>query len=521
MDFLRQLYEQLASIWKSLNLQQRILVGVGFAVALIGLLSLSLWQTAPDYQVLFANLQPSDAAEVIEQLKSINVPYKLGKDGTTVLISERRVAETRLTLAQEGLPRGGGVGYEIFDRSRLGITSFEQRVNLKRATEGELARTINQLNEVQWSRVQIVQPEERLFTGQQGEPTASVFLNLLPGRTLGRKQVRAIQHLVANSIESMKPENIMIVDQHANPLAIPAMAELQSTELSASQFELRLRVEQHFQRKLQNMFDRIVGSGKAIVSVSVDLDFDKIERTEETFDPDGAVVRSEERQKESSTTPSRQAEGIAGISANLPTVTPLATASVGGPKRDSSSSVINYEISKTIAHIIKSPSNIKSVSVSAVVDGTYKQITDAEGNITREYVPRSDDEMDKYKRMMLAALGNPTTRTAEVINVPMDATSAEWERLDAVKTRERRDLYLTVGKGVTTVIILVFIFLLVRYILRHVLPERPLPSEEGIGVRLDQVVDEKVDSMAEVKEMAHDRPDDIAALIKVWIKEEE
>ena len=520
MDFLRQLYEQLVNIWKSLNIQQRILVGVGFAIALTGLLSLTLWQTTPQYNVLFANLQQRDAGEIVTKLKSLGVPYKLADDGGAILIPGKRVAETRLALAQEGLPRGGGVGYEIFDRTRLGITSFEQKVNFKRATEGELARTINQLAEVQWSRVQIVMVEDRLFMEQQQDPTASIFLNMVPGRALNRNQIRAIQHLVANSVEGLKPNNITILDQYANPLTTGGTPELVSTELSTSQFELRSRVERHFQGKLQSMFDRIVGAGKSVVNVSVDLDFDRIEKTEERYDPDSAVVRSEQRQKESTTTPSGRPEGIAGVSANLPTMAPLATTSIAGPQRESSSTITNYEISKTIEHIIKSPSSIKSISVSVVVDGSYKLITGPDGKSTREYVPRSEEEIEKYRRLVLAAVGNPTARNAEIINVPLDASAVEWERQAVAKVSERRDLYFAITKGAATIAVLLFIFLLVRYILRQVLPVLVLP-EKRAGERRGVAAKEEFDVIVEVKEMAEERPDDLASLIKVWVKEEE
>jgi flagellar M-ring protein FliF len=524
MDFLRQLYEQLANIWKSLNLQKRIIVGGVFAAALIGLLILSFVGTAPDYTVLFANLQPTDAGEVIEQLESANIPYRLGDDGSTVLIPDNRVAETRLKLAQEGLPRGGGVGYEIFDRSRLGITSFEQKVNLKRATEGELARTINQLNEVQWSRVQIVIPEDRLFTEQQLEPTASVFLNLETGSRLSPKQVQAIQHLIASSIEGMEPDNVTILDQHANALTITSAAELQATELSASQFQLRSHVEKHFQKKVQNMFDRIVGKNRSVVSVSVDLDFDKIEKTEEKYDPDGAVVRSEERQKESTTAPAGGPEGVAGISANLPTAVPLSTASIGGPQKESSSTITNFEISKTIAHIIKSPSTIKAISVSVVVDGTYELVTDKDGESRREYTPRSEEEIEKYKRLVLASLGNPATRIAEVINVPLDASVADFERIDAAKVRAEQERYYQIGKLVATAIIALVVILMLRHVFTRVYVERMmLPEEEELAarIRMEEAAEREVDTMAEVKELAVDRPDDLASLIKVWVKEEE
>ncbi len=521
MDFLRQLYEQLAAIWKALSPQQRLFVGLGFALTLIALLLLTFVQATPQYDVLFASLQHRDAGEVVEKLKSIGVPYKLSDDGTKILVPTRQIAETRLVLAQEGLPRGGGVGYEIFDRTRLGATSFEQKVNLKRAIEGELARTINQLAEVQWSRVQIAMPEERLFTEQQEEAKASVFLNTYPGQSLEKRQIQAIQHLVAHSVEGLRPANITILDQYANPLALPSGPYMDNAELSSSQFELRSQVERHFQGKIQRMFDRVLGPGKSIVSVSVDLDFDRIERTEEKYDPDSTVVRSEERQRESTVSPSGGVGGVAGISANLPTVEPLAsTALVGGPKRDSSSSITNYEISKTIEHIIKSPSSIKSVSVSVVVDGSYKKVTAPDGTVTKEYVPRTEDEMSKYRRMVLAALGNPTTRTAEVINVPLEAP-AELGYVVAAEEREMRDFYLMLGKGILTIILLAVLFLVIRYVLRRALPLPPLYRREVLGERVDLLAKEEVDPLTEVRRMLDDRPDVLASLIKTWVKEED
>jgi flagellar M-ring protein FliF len=517
MDFLRQLYQQFLTIWRSLSLQQKILVSVGFAVAFVGLLSIALWQTTPEYTVLFSNLQERDAAEIVESLRESGVPYKLSNGGATILVPSNRVAETRLTLAQEGLPKGGGVGYEIFDRTRLGITGFEQRVNLKRAMEGELSRTINQLAEVRWSRVQIVMPEERLFTEEQEQPTASVFLNLEPGRTLDRRQIQGIQHLVASSVEGLRPEKITILDQNANPLAMPTEPIMAATDLSASQFDLRSKVERYFHNKIKGMFDRIVGPGKSVVSVSVDLDFDKIERTEERYDPDSAVVRSEQRQRETTSTPTTQAEGIAGVSANLPTAAPL-TQTAYGTQRQSSSSITNFEISKTIEHIIESPSSIKEVSVAVVVDGTYREVTAPDGETRREYTPRSEEELEKYRRMVMAAVGgNPTARNVEVINVPMEAPLEEMEEAPVEVGRE---LYLEIAKGVVTVVILLFVFLLVRYILRRValaMPSR-LP-EEGIGGRIDLVAKETADMTGEVKSMVRKKPEDAASLIKVWLKE--
>ncbi len=523
MDFLRQLYEQFVKFWKSLSNQQRIYIILGFSSVFIGLFLLSVLRTAPEYGVLYSNLQQRDAGEVVEQLKTTGIPYDLSKDGSTITVPVERVAETRLTLAQEGLPRGGGVGYEIFDRSRLGVTSFEQKVNLKRATEGELARTINQLNEVLWSRVQIVTPEERLFTERQQEPTASIFLNLAPNRTLQPKQIKAIQHLIARSVEGLNPENITILDQSANNLGLVEEADVATTDLSAAQFGLRSQVERHVHKKLEAMFDRIAGVGNFAISVSVDLDFDSIERTEERYDPDSATVRSEQRQKESTTGITGEPEGVTGVSANLPSVAPLIRASLSQPRRDASSSTTNFEISKTIEHIIRSPSDIKNISVAVVIDGLHKKVTRPDGTTLVEYVPRSEEELEKYRRMVLAAVGNPVARDVEVVNVPLSSSVAEMEReaAEATQMNKNRRFYATVGVIAAIIGLLLFIFFLIRYLLeRGILRIAPAPRPEAEEEeRIDLVTREE--ELEGVRDMLEQSPEDVVALLKAWMKEEE
>lgn len=523
MDFLRQLSEQFAKFWKPLSLPQRIFILVGFSIAFVGLLLLTVLRTAPEHRVLYSDLQEQDAGEVVEQLKTMGVPYDLSSDGSTITVPADRVAETRLTLAQEGLPRGGRVGYEIFDRSRIGVTSFEQKVNLKRATEGELARTINQLNEVRWSRVQIVTPEERLFTERQQEPTASVFLNLVPNRTLNPKQVKAIQHLIAHSVEGLNPRNITILDQSANNLAMVEEFDITTADLSAAQFELRSRVERHFHRKLGAMFDRIAGVGKYAISVSVDLDFDSIERTEERYDPDSATVRSEQRQKESSTTGiTGEPEGITGISANLPSAAPVLRASLSQPRRESSSSITNFEISKTIEHIIKSPSDIKNISVAVVIDGLRKEVTKPDGTTVVEYVPRTEEELEKYRRMVLAAVGNPAARDVEVINVPLSDVIPEMERVpEAARLiyKERR-INTTVVAIAAIIGLLLFVFFLIRYLLERGILRIPtaLRPEKGDEERIDLITREE--DLEGVKSLLEKSPEDVVAMLKAWMKEE-
>ncbi len=520
MEFFRQLYQQLVRVWNSLSLQQRVVVGLGFVFVLAALIYIVLFQTAPRYDTLFSNLQQSDAGEIAAKLKDMGIPFKPAADGSSISIPATRVAETRLLLAQEGLPRGGGVGYEIFNQTHLGVTSFEQRINLKRAMEGELARTINQLKEVQWSRVQLAMPEERLFTDEQQEPTASVFLEVAPGGTLDRRQIKSIQHLVASAVEGMAPQSVTILDQYANLLTAPNDPSMSSAELSSTQFEMRSRVEKYFHDKLQAMFDRILGPGNSVVSVSVELDFDQIERTEEKYDPDSVAVRSEQRQKEK--TNAAGAQGVAGISSNLPGEPPLA-GGAGGPLKEASLSITNYEISKTVDHIIKSQSSIKGISVAVVVDGAYNQSKGPDGIVTAEYTPRSEDELDKYKRMVVAAVGNPVAKNIEVINVPLSTAGAEKERELAVaaEKEEKRDMYFSLAKSAITIIALLLLFLLVRSVVKRVLPALP-PSQpkQEVGAHLDMMTLEEGDFTSDIRELVERKPEEAASLVKIWLREQ-
>jgi flagellar M-ring protein FliF len=520
MTFPRQLYQQSLGLWKSLNLQQRLVLLLGSAVVLGGLLYLIIFQTTLRYDTLFSNLQTADAGEVAAKLKEMSVPFKTSGEGTTISVPAARVAETRLLLAEEGLPRGGG-GYEIFNQPRLGITRFEQWVNLKRSIEGELARTIDQLKEVQWSRVQIAMPEEHSLPEQEQKPTASVFLEFAPGFSLERRQIGGIQHLVASSIEGLSPENVTILDQYANLLSMPVEESLASSEISASQFEVRSRVEKYFHDKLQNMFDRVVGPGNSVVSVSVELDFDQIERTEEKYDPDTVVVRSVQRQKEQ-TSLAVQAEGVEGTTSDA-TDSVSATGMAGGPLKETSYSITNYEISKTVDHIIKSQSSIKGVSVAVAVGGLYNQVKQPDGVITNEYAPRSEEDLQKYQRMILAAVGNPATKSIEVINVPLSTAEAEKEPEPAVAPREEetRNIYFLIWKTAITVVALFLLFLLIRTVVRRLLPTLPPePTKAEFGGDGDVIAAEEADFIREVKEIVENEPEEAALLFKVWLNEQ-
>ncbi|OGP95166.1 MAG: flagellar M-ring protein FliF, partial [Deltaproteobacteria bacterium RBG_19FT_COMBO_56_10] len=246
---------------------------------------------------LYAQLSPEDSGAVIEKLKEKKVPYKV--DGSSISVPADKVYETRMELAGEGLPQGGGVGFEIFDKTAFGVTDFVQKVNYKRALQGELSRTITQIKEIDTARVHLALPEKGVFLDEQKKARASVIVKLKPGRQLTQGQVSSIVHLVANSTDNLKPEDVAVVDTAGKMWTREADQDA-GMMLSATQLEYKKSLEKDYEHRVQSMLEKAVGMNNVVARVSADVDTRHVERTEERYDPDGQVVRSEQRNKESS-----------------------------------------------------------------------------------------------------------------------------------------------------------------------------------------------------------------------------
>ena len=266
-----------------------------------------------DYRVLFSNLTSEDASNIVTKLKEKKVSYQLSPSEDTISVPSGQVSELRLELAAAGLPRGGGVGFEIFDNKTFGATEFEQQLNYRRALQGELSRTINSLDEIQQCRVHIVLPKESLFIEQQKKPTASVTVKLKAGRKLKESQIDGIGHLVASSVEGLNSDDVMIVDNQGNILS-KKQGDSKLARLSSSQSEYQRNLEKDMGNQIQTLLENVVGHGKAVVRVKADLDFRVMERTEEIYDPESPVIRSTQKQVDKSVgpaSPSNKASGSA------------------------------------------------------------------------------------------------------------------------------------------------------------------------------------------------------------------
>ena len=442
-----------------------LLAGIG--VAVIGLSFIE----REEYQPLFAGLTTEDASTVVARLKEQKIPYKLGANGTTVLVPKERASEVRLLLASaNAMPGGGGVGLELFDKTSYGMTEFMQTVNYKRAIQGELTRTINQMPEVKACRIHIAIPEKTLFTEKEQEVTASVFLKLKPGRELSREQVAGVVQLVAGSIEGLKPGNVVVVDSSGRVLHKSGDGG-SGLVVSGQQYELQKSVEKKIEESVQSMLQTVLMNSRSIVRASVDLNLRKVEKVEEEYAPDKKVVTQEKKSRERSINSKPKAGGVAGAAANL-----AAAASktqkheAGNPKHEEQSSVsemeredvqTGYEVSKSVRKIVEPFGDIKRMSLAVLVDGKYEKTPGKSGEALR-YIPRSQQELNNIRNVAARAAGLNEERgdKIEVINMPFEVEIVPEEK--TFLKPENKELALNLGKYAfyLVIVLCVFFFLL-------------------------------------------------------------
>lgn len=402
------IFDQVKSVWQRLRMPQRLAI-IGAVVVAIGIvITLIATTSSPTMHVLFSDLDPKDAAAIVEKLKEQNIPYELSDGGTAIRVPQSQVYELRLALAREGLPAGSTVGYEIFDRTNLGMSDFVQKLNHKRALEGELQKTIASFDEVQKVRVMIVLPEKALFEKDQKKPTASVLLHLKNGRSLSKLNIEGIQNLVASSVEGLSPADVTVVDQHGQILSQAPRDNSTLAGLTATQYEQQQKVESYLTSRVQSLLDGVLGPGNSAVRVSVELDFTQREQTRENFDPDGQVVRSEERIAEA-----RRSQD----SLDYPAV---------NSESNATKVRTNYEISRTVERIVGGVGTIKRISASVLVNGITK-IVEQDGKKVAQYTPRSSEELQKLTQIVRNAIGYDPERNDQVsvVNLPFDTTLLE------------------------------------------------------------------------------------------------
>ncbi len=388
---------------------------------------ISMRITTPEMKLLYTDLSSIDSGAVAAKLEESQIPYEISSDGSRILVPSDEVGRSRMLLADAGLPNGGSMGYELFDKqSGFGTTNFVQNINQVRALEGELARTIGSLNNIRSARVHIVLPQRQKFSREKRPPSASVVLGINSGSVVDKQQIISVQSLIASAVPGLKSKNVSVVDSNGNLLAKGGADEEGLESLKTE--DLRKNYEIRLQNKIEEQVSRIVGYGKVTAIVTAEMDFDRISTNEELYSPEGQVVRSTQTTQENSTEREPISDNVS-VGNNLPGIGgDLLASQAPNAENNRNEEVTNYEISKTIRSTIRQTGRIERLYVSVLIDGKY--ITDEEGK--KKYEPRPEAEMDKITSLVRTAIGFNEDRgdALEVVNLQFASFESEEEIID-------------------------------------------------------------------------------------------
>ncbi len=530
---------------------------VAGAAAIAVIIALVLWAKTPDYKVLYSNLADQDGGAIVTQLTQMNVPYRFSDNGSAIEVPADKVYDLRLRLAQQGLPKGGAVGFELLDQEKFGISQFSEQVNYQRALEGELARTIETLGPVKNARVHLAMPKPSLFVREQKSPSASVTLSLEPGRALDEGQISAVVHMVSSAVAGLPPGNVTLVDQGGHLLT---QSNTAGRDLNDAQLKYAMDVESRFQRRIESILAPIVGSGNVHAQVTAQIDFANKEKTEEQYrpnsDPSQAAVRSRQL-NQSEQVNGRNPGGVPGALSNQPAPpnnAPIAnapqnnaanapqqnqTTSMGGSTPSGSSNTqrdetTNYEVDRTILHTKLNVGDIQRLSVAVVVN--YRQLTDGKP------LPLTAEQMKQIENLTREAMGYSDTRgdTLNVVNSPFSATEETSLELPFWKQQAFFEMLMSAGRWL---VVLIVAWLLWRKLVRPLIQRKVevqqtqveaqrqrAEEEDAVSVRLtkdEQQQQRKVNQKlsAEVmsqriREMSDNDPRVVALVIRQWMSNE-
>jgi flagellar M-ring protein FliF len=524
----------------------RLMAMVAVTAALIGFFAFVIMRvTTPQMTTLFTDLSLEDSSAVIKDLERQAIPFEIRNDGAIIMVPKDKVTRLRMKLAEGGLPKGGGVGYEIFDKSdALGTTSFVQNINHLRALEGELARTIRAIDRVQAARVHLVLPERPLFARETPEPSASIVVRVRG--SLEPQQIRAIRHLVASAVNGLKPQRVSIVDEAGQLLADGAGGEQDNTVADERRgaFEKRLRNE------VEGIVSSVVGSGRARVQLSADFDYNKITQTSDKFDPEGRVLRSSQTREESSAT--AENNGQVTVGNELPGNQGNSTTPVARDQSKKTEETNNYEISRTTKTEVTEAGRVNRISVAVLVDGNY--VKNDKGEMV--YQDRSKEQLDRIATLVRSAIGFDQKRgdQVEVVNLrfaeaPIVAPLAEPTGLLGMLQFTKDDVMYVIELGVMMLLGLVVLFMVIRPLVKRIIADEvaAMPASEGAVAAITdgsgaqatagsslvpginntaQLIDVAqvqgqvhAQSVHRVGELAERNPNETAAIIRQWLSE--
>ncbi|WP_456383948.1 flagellar basal-body MS-ring/collar protein FliF [Persephonella sp.] len=519
---------------KALELGKKYGTPRNIALLTAGLLLISLLAfvairsaTSVEYGVLYTNLNPDDAGKILTVLQEEKIPYKVEGGGSIILVPKDKIYEIRLKLAAKGLPSSQTVGFEIFEEPKMGITQFQENVNYLRALEGELARTIRQLDPVQDVRVNIALPKESIFVREEEEPKASVVVKLWPGKDLTKEQVKAIVFLVSHAVPRLKAENVTVVDNRGRVLS-DLLDEDSAVAATDKTVQLKKKLERQIERNIQSMLAKALGSDKVVVRASVELEIAKVKQKDEIVDPDKVAVVSERKIQERLQERETPAVTPPGTATNVPPVLQGGQTVVTRDKTKKDQTK-NYEVTKSYISTDKNVFKIKRLSVGVLIDGKYEKETDENGNVKYKFIPRSPEEIKTYESLIKSAIGYNPERGDQitVVSVPFETKAQELEG----EKPQPVNWILVAGIGFLVLIILLIAgFMALKIIKGKKKEEISLPPgvspEMAAGVyalhekEMEEFRLEKEPAFQRLVEIAEESPELLADLISKWLKEE-
>jgi flagellar M-ring protein FliF len=516
----------------------RLMAMIAVTAALIGFFAFVIMRvTTPQMTTLFTDLSLEDSSSIIKDLDRQGIPYEMRNEGSVIMVPKDKVTRLRMKLAEGGLPKGGGVGYEIFDKSdALGTTSFVQNINHLRALEGELSRTIRAVDRIQAARVHLVLPERPLFSREAPEPSASIVVRVRGA--LEAQQIRAIRHLVASAVSGLKPQRVSIVDESGQLLADGAASDVDQAvgDERHAAFEKRMR------KQVEDIVSSVVGQGRARVELAADFDYNKITQTSDKFDPEGRVLRSSQTREESSAT--AENNGQVTVNNELPGNQQNTNAPAARDQSKKTEETNNYEISRTTKTEVTEAGRVNRISVAVLVDGAYTK--NDKGELV--YKERAKEELDRIAALVRSAIGFDQKRgdQVEVVNLkfaeaPAVAPIAEPTGLFGMLQFTKDDVMYIIELGVMMLLGIVVMFMVVRPLVKRILaseemaaltralPE-PEPAEAPPGQALLPGAPNFIDvaqvqgqvhaqSVHRVGELAERNPNETAAIVRQWLSE--
>lgn len=515
---------QIGDIWKSTGFTQRLIFIVLIAGFLFGFLGVTYWIREPDYGLLYGDLHQKEAAEIVSYLRDNNIHYKIKNKGSTILVPSNLVYEARMDLAKDNLPRGE-VGFELFDEVKFGMSNLAQKVNYRRALQGELTKTISHLDGVEWAKVQVVIPEPSLFIEDEKPSTASVILKTRSGQRLKPMQISGITHLVSASVEGLSPENVTITDSMGNLLSRTGGSTMAG--IVEDQLELRKKMEDYYAAKALSMVERITGPGKAIVKVSVDLDFKQVDEKHIVYDQDKKVPINQTITSQSSEMPQVLNTGEDG-------------SQIKNSKEKEETETTQYALSKVERAVSEHAASVKRLTVAVLVDGYYEEEKTEEGKINRKFTKRPDEELKRIAAIVKQSIGldesPPRNDKFEIQSVQFHRQVPVFIDEEGIAREEKKEFILTIVKNSSLIIaVLAFLLFAMRALKRLLGPRQQLeyaayapPPElqDGSQSEEDQKKIGRDTAMSERRLLLRDDilskakadPRTVSALIKKWLR---